>query len=245
MTSPDAALAAQPEACSACGGTLDALGRCAKCGAVFGEAYRCPLCHALSDVESNPTLYFRCKTCGGPRIPPSGKPISESEVALLRDARSEQLRAGAFKAGAGFAVASGTLSFLVTVVVLLATAPAPVAKFAALAACLVPFVLSFFALTRSRTHARKLDAALQQAWLLAASRVVTEEGGQMTSAALAKTLHIDETRAELLLAEVSVQDFVSSARAELPARVRVTELADPEDLSSEADRARTAADSKP
>ncbi len=245
MTSPDAALAARPEACSACGGTLDALGRCAKCGAVFGEAYRCPLCQALSDVESNPTLYYRCKTCGGPRIPPNGSPISEPEVTLLREARAEQLRAGAFKAGAGFAAASGALSFLVTVVVLLATAPAPVAKFAALAACLVPFVLSFFALGRSRTHARKFTAALHSAWLQAASRVVTAEGGQMTSALLAKTLRIDETRAELLLAEVSVQDFVSSAHPELPTRVRVTELADPEDLSSEAERTRTAGTSKP
>ena len=245
MTSPDAALAARPEACSACGGALDVLGRCAKCGAVFGEAYRCPLCQALSDVESNPTLYYRCKTCGGPRIPPNGNPVSEAEVTLLREARAEQLRAGAFKAGAGFAVASGALSFLVTAVVLLATAPAPVAKFAALVACLVPFVLSFFALSRSRQHTRRLNAALQRAWLLAASRLVAGQGGQMSSALLAKTLRIDEARAELLLAEVSVQDFVSSAPAELPARVRVTELADPEDLSSDAERARADANSKP
>ncbi len=237
MTSPDAALAARPEACSACGGGLDALGRCAKCGAVFGEAYRCPLCQALADVESNPTLHYRCRACGGPRIPPSESPISESEVALLRSARSEQLRAGAFKAGAGFAAASGLLSFLVTTVVLLATAPAAFAKFAAFTACLVPFVLSFFALSQSRAHARKLDAALEQAWLLAASRVVAQAGGQLTSAGLAKTLRIDETRAELLLAEVSVQDFVSEARAELPTRVRVTELADPEQLGLEAERA--------
>ena len=62
--SPDAALAAPPDACSACGGALDAQGRCAKCGAVFGEAYRCPLCHALSDVESSSTLYYRCRSCG-------------------------------------------------------------------------------------------------------------------------------------------------------------------------------------
>ncbi|MEO8904584.1 MAG: hypothetical protein ABI488_19415 [Polyangiaceae bacterium] len=243
MTSPDAALAARPDACSACGGPLDALGRCAKCGAVFGEAYRCPLCQALSDVESDPTLYCRCRSCGGPRIPPSGSLMTEPEVALLRSARAEQLRAGAFKAGAGFAVASGTLSFLVTTVVILATAPAPFVKFAAFAACLVPFVLSFFALSRSRTHARKLDAALQQAWLLAASRVVAQEGGQMTSAALAKTLRIDEARAEFLLAEVSVQDFVSPARAEWPGRVRVTELADPEEARAEAERARAAAGS--
>ena len=239
MTSPDAALAARPEACSACGGALDSLGHCAKCGAAFGEAYRCPLCQALSDVEPNPALYYRCRTCGGPRIPPTSSPLSEPEVTLLHSARSEQLRASAFRAGAGFALASGALSFLVTCVVLLATSPAPFAKAAALVASLVPFALSFFALRRARGHARKLDATLQQAWLLAASRVAVAEAGAgaaISAAALAKALRVDEARAELLLAEVSVQAFVQ-ARPELPARLRFTELADPEDLSTDAQRA--------
>ena len=234
MTTPDAALAARPEACSACGGTLDALGRCAKCGAVFGEAYRCPLCQALADVESSSSLYYCCRVCGGPRIPPTDSPISEAEIALLRSARSEQLRAGAFKAGSGFALASGALSLFVTAVVLLATSPAAIAKVAALLASSVPFVLSFFALRQARSHARKLDSALQQAWLLAASRVVKQRGGQMSSADLASTLRVEEARAELLLAEVSIHDFVQ-APAELPTRLRVTELADPSDLSAEVD----------
>jgi hypothetical protein len=239
VTSPDAVLAERPEACSACGGPLDSLGHCAKCGAAFGEAYRCPLCQALSDVEPNATLYCRCRTCGGPRIPPTSSPLTDAEIALLRSARSEQLRAVAFRAGAGFALASGALSFLVTVVVLLATSPAPFAKFAALVASLVPFALSFFALRRARGHARKLDAALQQAWLLAASRVAAVEGtvgAPLNAAALAKILRVDEARAEFLLAEVSVQDFVQ-ARPELPARMRVTELADAEDLNADAQRA--------
>jgi hypothetical protein len=239
VTSPDAALAARPEACSACGGPLDSLGHCAKCGAAFGEAYRCPLCQALSDVEPNATLYYRCRTCGGPRIPPTSSPLSDAEISLLRSARSEHLRASAFRAGAGFALASGALSFLVTGVVLLATSPAPFAKFAALVASLVPFALSFFALQRARGHARKLDAALQQAWLLAAARVAAAEaqaGVTLNAAALAKILRVDEGRAEFLLAEVSVRDFVQE-RPELAARLRVTELADPEDLSADAHRA--------
>ena len=199
MTTPDAAIAARPEACSACGGALDSLGHCAKCGAAFGEAYRCPLCQALSDVEPNAALYYRCRSCGGPRIPPSSSPLSEAEVVLLRSARSEQLRAVAFRAGSGFALASGALSFLVTAVVLLATSPPAFAKVAALVASLVPFALSFFALRRAREHARKLDADLQQAWLLAASRVAAAEaeaGAAVNAAALAKILRVDEARAE-------------------------------------------------
>lgn len=240
MTSPDAALAARPEACSACGGPLDPLGHCAKCGAVFGEAYRCPLCQGLADVEPDATLYFRCKACGGPRIPPNGKPISEPEIALLKSARAEQRRAAAFRAGAGFALASGVLSLLVTSVVLLATSPAPFAKAAALVASMVPFALSVFALRRGRRHVRKLDEALQQAWLLAASRLVASvrAQGAMTAATLGKLLRIDEARAEFLLAEVSVQDFVAAPDLPtLPARARVSELAAPEDLDAAAERA--------
>ena len=245
MTSPDAALAARPDSCSACGGALDALGRCTKCGAVFGEAYRCPLCEAVSDVEPSTALYYRCKVCGGPRIPPTESAISEAETAQLRLARGEQMRAGAFRAGAGFVLASGVVALLLAALVLAATSPAAFATAATLLACSVPIVLSFFALQRARGHSRKLTGALQQAWLLAATRLVARWGGQVDAAALAAALRIDEPRAELLLAEVSVQSFVE-APAGLPARVRVTELADPSDLADAAEAARPRADaSKP
>lgn len=247
MISPDAALAAPPSACSACGAALDSSGRCAQCGAVFGEAYRCPLCHALSDVESNTTLYYRCRACGGPRIPPTSTPISEAEANLLRSARAEQMRAAAFKAGSGFAGASGALSLLLTSVVLLVISPGAFAKFAALLASVVPFALSLFAWRRAKQHEARLAAALQQAWLLAASRVVAAHAqahtgaGAMSSAALAQALRIDEPRAELLLAELSVRDFVDQP-AELAARMRVTELADPvpgDEATATAEAART------
>jgi hypothetical protein len=190
-------------------------------------------------VEPDAALSYRCRTCGGPRIPPTDSPLSEPELAALRSARSEQLRTAAFRAGSGFALASGSLSFLVTGVVLLATSPAPFAKFAALLASMIPFALSFFALRRSRAHARTLDAALQQAWLLAASRVAASEarlGNAVNAATLSRVLKVDEARAEFLLAEVNVRDFVAAPQ-ELPARVRVTELADAEDLGGDAQRA--------
>ena len=233
MTLP-AALEARPDVCSVCSGPLDPLGRCAKCGVVFGEAYRCPLCQAISDVEASDTPYTRCRSCGGPRIPPNESPISEAEVALLRSARSEQLRAGAFRAGSGFALASGAVSLLVTLVVFLVTSPAALAKVAALIASVVPFALSFVALRRARSHAKKFEAALQQAWFLAASRLVQAHDGKLGAKDLAQLLRVDEARAELLLAEVSVQDLLRSP-AELAPRVRVTELSDPVEIAAAAE----------
>jgi len=205
---------------------------------VFGEAYRCPLCQAISDVEASDTQYTRCRSCGGPRIAPSDSPISEAEISLLRSARSEQLRASAFRAGSGFALASGVVSLLVTLVVFLVTSPAPVAKVAALLASVVPFVLSLLALRSTRSHARKFEAALQQAWFLAASRLVRARGAQLTSQELARLLRVDEARAELLLAEVNVQDFMQQP-AELATHVRVTELADPVEMTAAAEATST------
>jgi hypothetical protein len=245
VTTPVAVEPAPPEPCSACGGALDTLGRCAKCGAVFGEAYRCPLCQALSDVEESPVLYYRCRTCGGPRVPPSAGAPSDRETALLKTARAEQLRALAFRAGSGFVFASGLLSLLVTNVVLLATSPAPLAKAFALFASAVPLVLAFLAFRRSKMHQKRLEQALQQAWLLAAGRVAAEAGGAASAQSLAKTLRIDEARAELLLAELSVQDFVDP-HALPAAKVRVTELADPSELLATAEPSEARADtSKP
>jgi hypothetical protein len=237
VTSP-AALEARPNACSVCSGPLDPLGRCAKCGVVFGEAYRCPLCQAISDVEASDTPYTRCRSCGGPRIPPNESPISEAEAALLRSARSAQLRAGAFRAGSGFALASGAVSLLVTLVVFLVTSPAALAKVAALIASVVPFALSFFALRSARSHAKKFDAALQQAWFLAASRLVQAHDGKLGAKELAQLLRVDEARAELLLAEVNVQDLLRSP-TELAPRVRVTELSDPVEIAAAAEATAT------
>ena len=238
MTLP-AALEVRPDACSVCSGPLDPLGRCVKCGVVFGEAYRCPLCQAISDVEASDTPYTRCRSCGAPRIPPNESPVSDAEVALLRSARSEQLRAAAFRAGSGFALASGAISLLVTlVVVFLVTSPPAFAKVAALIASLVPFALSFLALRSARSHAKNFDSALQQAWFLAASRLVQAHGGKLEAKELAQLLRVDEARAELLLAEVNVQDLLQSP-TELSARVRVTELSEPVEVAAPADETST------
>lgn len=230
MTQPAAVEVRAQGACSACGGKLTELGKCTQCGAVFGEAYRCPLCHAESDIEANADLTWSCRACGGPRIPPTAGPSPESEASLLATARREQLRAGAFRAGAGFALGAGLLALLVTNVVLFAISPPALAKAFALFASVVPLVLSFLAFRRASAHKKDFKQALQQAWLSAAGRVARH--GRVTAPALAEKLAIDEPRAELLLAELSVQDLIGE---EAPAaRVRVTEEAIPEELSAAA-----------
>ncbi len=136
------------------------------------------------------------------------------------------------------------LSLLLTLVVLLVTSPGAFAKFAALLASVVPFGLAFFAWRRAQAHAAALSSALQQAWLLAASRIVAAHasayGSPMSALELSKVLRVDEPRAELLLAELSVRDFITPP-AEVPPRMRVTELADPAELGDPAATAEPAA----
>ena len=111
VISPDAALAAAGSVFRDAVEALDSLGQCAQCGAAFGEAYRCRCVKRFGRRRAEPSaLLHAANACGGPRIPPTSSPLSESEVGLLRSARSEQLRAAAFRAGSGFALASGALS---------------------------------------------------------------------------------------------------------------------------------------
>jgi hypothetical protein len=226
VTTPHAVESALPRACSACGGSLDALGRCAQCGAVYGEAQRCPLCQAVSDVEESKLLYYRCRACGGPRIPPTAGPTSERETALLAQARSEQLRAGAYRVGSGFALASGLMSLFVTNVVLLATSPPAFARTAALLASAVPLLLALVAFRRAARHRKKLELILEQAWLSAAERVCRAAGGAPSTAALAQALRIDEPRAELLLAELSLENADLTASEGEPVQAAKVRLAD-------------------
>jgi Flp pilus assembly protein TadB len=163
---------------------------------------------------------------------------------LLRTARSEQLRSGAYRAGAGVALASGLLSVVVTNVVLLATSPAPFAKVFALLASVVPLLLSFLAFRRAATHGKELERALEQAWLSAARRVSAETGDPISAAALARALRTDEARAEFLLAELSVQDLVEP-HAPLGQKLRVTELADASELSAAVESEARAGTTKP
>jgi hypothetical protein len=213
------------EPCPACGGALDAMQRCTACGAAFGELDRCPHCRSISGIEAHPKLRFRCRVCGGPRIPvdDASGVRSGRELVPLEHARREQLRASAFRAGAGFLGASGFFSVIVTVLVLLAIAPGPVPKLLALLVAGLPLALAAYAWRRANRHSAELERDLDEAWLLAAADAASKEPA-LDAVRLGKRLRIEESAAELLLAELSVQDLdpaAELARERAPSRSRV------------------------
>jgi hypothetical protein len=168
-------------------------------------------------------LGFRCRVCGGPRVPVDDPAALRSgrEIRLLEQVRRDDVRASLFRAGGAVLFASFGLSLLVTLFVLAVASPGLFGTLGALAACSVPLFLATYAWRRGKKARAAASEALDKAWLLVASDVVRAKGKELEAAELAKTMRIDEARAEHLLAELSVNDFVHARVASDAAADRV------------------------
>lgn len=212
MTNP--ALSGEPGpggTCRVCGSKLPPSSlRCAQCGATYGERNRCPHCHAVADVEPSGTLRWRCKACGGPRVPVEDALVVRTgrEIPLLERAQRARMRAAGFRAAAGVVAGFGVISLLVSLLVMALVTPGVVGTIGTLVVTAVPFILAFFAWRRGRAHARELEQLLDQAWTLVASDVLASVGDGLTAADLAKAMRLEEAQAEALLAELGATDFV-------------------------------------
>jgi hypothetical protein len=212
--------------CSACGGALDTTGRCAQCGRVFGEAYRCPHCHTVCDVEPHPELLFRCQVCGAPRIPVTdGAQRSGREVGALALARKEQLRMGALRAAAIFLLAAGALCTTVVALILAFVTAGLFVKGVALLAAAVPFVIGALALRNAARHRDELTRALDRAWLSVLAEDNQRAQGSLDAATIARRFGVTEARAELWLAELSVQELMGEVAPSVAGRLRVPDPA--------------------
>jgi predicted nucleic acid-binding Zn-ribbon protein len=197
--------------CRVCGTGLEPDSfRCAHCGATYGERNRCPHCGAVADVEPHKTLRYRCRVCGGPRVPLADNTIEPSGVEwpLLEEAQRARMRVAAWRVAAGVVGAFGTLSLLVMLLTLAFITPGVLATTGLLAAVSMPLVLAAIAWSRARHHVRERDRAIDQAWVSAASDVVHRKDEELDARGLARTLRIDEAQAEQLLARLDVENVV-------------------------------------
>ena len=118
------ALSGEPRAdggCRVCGAKLpEGSPVCAQCGAVHGERYRCPHCGAIADIEPAKALRYRCKVCGGPRVPSDDVAVKRSgaETPALERAQRAHRVAAAWRVGAGVVGGFGALSLLIALLVL-------------------------------------------------------------------------------------------------------------------------------
>ncbi|MBK8994323.1 MAG: zinc ribbon domain-containing protein [Myxococcales bacterium] len=195
--------------CKVCGGTLSDSLRCEQCGAAYGEANRCPHCRSVADVEPAEPLRFRCRVCGGPRIPVDSREIVRTgrEVPVLAKAKKAHFARAAWAVAAGVVGGFGVLSFLMTLLVV-AFGPGLLTSLAMLGMSLLPFVVAALAWQRSKRHAKERDRLLDDAWSLVASDVLTHTGKELEADDLAKLMRIDVERAEQVLAHLSAEDFI-------------------------------------
>ncbi len=196
--------------CRVCGGALTESLRCRQCGAAFGEANRCPHCRSVTDVEPHDALRQRCRVCGGARVPLDDPKIVRSgrEIPVLARAQRAHVRRALWRVSAGVVGGFGLLSLAVALLVIVGVGPSLVGLLAMLGASAVPFVVAALAWASAARQARLRDAALDEAWALVAGDVLGQKGGELTADELGKLMRIDVSRAEALLAELNLRDFV-------------------------------------
>ena len=210
------ALSGEPRAdggCRVCGTKLkEGSLVCTQCGAVHGERYRCPHCGAIADLEPSKALRYRCKVCGGPRVPTDDLAVKRSggETPALERAQRAHRIAAAWRVGAGVVGGFGALSLLIALLVLGVVTPAVLGTLGILIATLVPFVLAWLLWRRGSAEQSNVVEALDEAWQRVAAEVITAHGGELTAAELAKALRSDIGIAERMLARLGAHDVIRS-----------------------------------
>jgi hypothetical protein len=168
-----------------------------------------------------------CAICGGPRIP--GGAGGDEAANALREAKT--LLGGATRAKAR-AVAWTILAVLATLVVAAASAKAAIAaSVVLLALAVVPALLALRARSQGKKRQENAEAALDRAWLAAAEEIAKRSKEGVTAKELAKSLSIEEARADELLTKLAVHDKtridvgedaeVRYSAPDVPARVSV------------------------
>jgi hypothetical protein len=217
----------------------------------------------VADVEPHAKLRFRCRVCGGPRVPLDDPEVVRTgrERPLLTRAQTARMREAAFKLGSASVGGFGLLSLLISLVVLGLVSPGLFATLASLLVVAVPFAVAFFAWRRAQRHAKEIEHSLDDAWALVASDLLRQRGTELTAAELATAMRSSEQQAELVLARLNVDDLVRarvtedgeiaySTGALAPPRARIiagpeeAELAADEESRSELEQRKTVVDNR-
>jgi hypothetical protein len=175
----------------------------------LGERDRCPHCGVVADVEPASRLRYRCRVCGGPRVPLDDAAIERSgrERKALKLAQRVRFRHAAWLIAAAALGGLGLLSLLVTLGVLLAVTPGLVASLVGVLAAAAPLALAAYAAHQTRRLSREMQALITQAWRSVGEDVVTNTD-EVDAEQLARALRIESEEAEQLLTDLSVHDVV-------------------------------------
>jgi hypothetical protein len=181
--------------------------RCVGCGAVYGEKNRCPSCRAVAAAEPSVGL-GRCRVCGHPRfcVQDAETVRTHRELPLLRRAERARRRAAALASGALGGAALGVLMLLLDRLSLAVSAESGFSWGLLLA--LFPLAASLPFAERARAARAEQRRLLDQARLVVAADVIASHGGPLEARDLAQRLALEAAQAELLVAQLSLDDFL-------------------------------------
>ena len=173
---------------------------------------RCPHCGNVTGLELSPELRYRCRICGGPRVPTQGEHPERTlrEREHLVKARRAQRAAWLFRALWIVSGVIGGFTFLSTLFMLLLFSGLGTGWASLLLFGAVPLLLAFWARRRTRSARATTKDELELAWTSVAHELLKASEGELTSAELAKLMLTDERHADLLLARLNVDDQVHS-----------------------------------
>jgi hypothetical protein len=186
---------------------------------------------------------YRCRVCGGPRVPIDDAETvrTNRERPLLKKAREQQLRGGVWKALTLVFALLTAVSVLSVAGVIAFASPGVFGATLLFALAAMPGLFAAFAWQRGKKSYADLAQQLNQAWLIAASDVIASRG-ETDAAKLSAILRTTEEHAELLLAELSLQDFMHARVTDdgdlsylAPSRLRIAATANPPSLESVAE----------
>jgi hypothetical protein len=178
----------------------------------LGEHQRCVHCRAIVDVEPAPDVRFKCRLCGGVRIPIDDAAIerSRAQVELLAKATVARSATTVWTMVAAVVAAFGLCSVLVLVLVISVAAPATPAAVIAGIAALVPFGFAALAFRKSRAHRGDVARLVEASWMAAAADIARARGGQIDGVLLAKLTRTTESEADQVLARMSSRSLLAS-----------------------------------
>jgi hypothetical protein len=173
---------------------------------------RCPHCGNVTGLELSPDLRYRCRICGGPRVPTRGEHPERTlrEREHLVKARRAQRAAWLYRALWIVSGVIGGFTFLTTLIMLLLFSGLGTGWASLLLFGAVPLLLAFWARRRTRRARASTKDELDLAWTSVAHQLLKASEGELTSAELANLMLTDERHADLLLARLNVDDQVHS-----------------------------------
>lgn len=176
------------------------------------EASRCPHCGNLAKTEPAGWARYRCMICGGPRIPGRSAEAgsADNEAAPLFQAKRRHRAFLGYRALATVVGGSGLLIVSLTLLILLLASASLATSLLWLAFASIPVVAGAWAWRRGTLARKARNEALDDAWVAAAYATLGEHGGELSAQALGKVLGVEESYADRLLAELSVDDEVVS-----------------------------------